>query len=187
MNKKLISFAVLLVSFSCYSQTFRPDAGTVSTSTVSPAQLLDTVVATTLTKKQVYSNALRYISTAFKDSRDVIEMKDPDLGEIIFAGNVKENYLKISEDKKGKKSTFNDVVKLSFKGRIYIKDDRFKIVLSGLQYDFTSLLPGAPQMTVTYPKEFGLYSGRNNAAVDAALKLIKDISLALNSKPENDF
>ncbi|MES2651281.1 MAG: DUF4468 domain-containing protein [Bacteroidota bacterium] len=167
--KKTLLLLLTLPLFTA-AQTFRPDKDIESAYTDQSAHSLDTVVNSNLTKKEIYSNALRYLTSTFKDSRSVIEMKDFELGEIAFKGNM-------SNDKN---------VFLYFKCRVYTKDSKFKIVLSSLEYDLPieGMNLSKSQLRIAGknydPKE-------NIIARKMAINLITDMSKRINQKSESEF
>lgn len=181
MKKLLI--AILLLPVLAQAQTFKPDYDSKISAEISQPLLLDTVVISKLTKMQLYSNVLGYLSSTFIDSRNVIEMKDADLGEVAFKGTVAKFYPKETIDKKGIKTTEEDKVTLFFKCKIYVKDEKYKIVLSDLEYDALSFIK--VRYNLKYPKEVN--EQRNNIVVDTSLILINDIAYSLNKKPKSDF
>ncbi|QXU42075.1 DUF4468 domain-containing protein [Pedobacter sp. D749] len=160
---------MISIPFISFSQTFKSDDSVKSAYTDQPAHTLDTVVVSSLTKQQSYSNTLNYLTTSFEDSSSVIEMKDADLGEVSFNGVIE-----------------SDITNLYFKCRVYNKDNKFKVVLSALGYDKS--IPGLSlsksQLRVAN-KNFD--PEQNKAARQMAVSLIKDIAYRINKKPENDF
>ena len=174
----------MLSPLGLFAQSFKVDENTKSTYQDKPAFLLDTVVLSKYSKTQLYSNALNFVSTSFKDSRYVIEAKDSELGEIAFRGNVPKEYIKIIEGKRGKKDSIPEVGRLFFKCKIYLKDQKFKIVLYSLETTMSSLLPDI-KFTVRDTESPDMQY--NNVARISALELIKEMSAFVNRKPENDF
>jgi len=166
--KKLTLF-LISIPFISFSQTFKSDDSIESAYTDQPAHTLDTVIVSSLTKQQLYSNTLNYLTTSFKDSRSVIEMKDADLGEVSFNGVIE-----------------SDITNLYFKCKVYNKDNKFKVVLSALEYDkpIPGLSLSKSQLRVAN-KNFD--PEQNKAARQLAISLIKDIAYRINKKPENDF
>ncbi|QNK63962.1 DUF4468 domain-containing protein [Pedobacter sp. PAMC26386] len=166
--KKLV-ILLIFAPFLGFAQTFKSDDSIKSSYTDQPAHLLDTVVVSTLTKPQLYSNALNYLTTSFKDSRSVVEMKDLELGEIAFSGTIVE-----------------ETVNLYFKCKVYAKDKKFKVVLSSLQYGkpIAGLELSNDQLR-TANKTFDPVL--NKTARQMAINLITDIAERVNRKPENDF
>lgn len=179
----------LCISSISMAQQLKPDENTLSTFKDQPAHLLDTVVISGYSKQQLYSNALNFITSSFKDSRSVVEMKDADLGEIAFKGNVSKAILVSTDTKKGKKTiteNYETKLDLYFKCKIYCKDQKFKIVLSSLEYPISELAQDI-KFTIRMPKSGDPISERNTGASELALSLIKEISSQINKKPENDF
>ncbi|WP_145859073.1 DUF4468 domain-containing protein [Pedobacter suwonensis] len=184
--KKLIVILVF-IPFIGLSQTFKPDYDTESTFTDQPAYLLDTVSVSLNTKQQLYSNVLSYLTKSFKDSRNVLEMKDFELGEVSFNGIVPFVYIDTVAVKTTKKETIKSAIErnsfLSFKCKIYVKEGKFKIVLSRLKTP--SFYFSQDELQSTLRKEF--YKPNNQVAKETALGLIRDIAYRINKKPENDF
>lgn len=174
----------MLAPLGMMAQSFKVDENTKSTYQDKPAFMLDTVVISKYNKTQLYSNALNFVSTSFKDSRYVIENKDSELGEIAIRGNVPKEYIKVIEGKRGNKDSITEVSRLFFKCKIYLKDEKFKIVLYSLETTMSSLLPDI-KFTVRDTESPDMEY--NNVARKSALDLIKEMSAFVNRKPENDF
>ncbi|SDG32123.1 protein of unknown function [Pedobacter terrae] len=166
--KKLTLF-LISIPFLSFSQTFKSDDSIESAYKDQPAHTLDTVVISSLTKQQLYSNTLNYLTTSFKDSRSVVEMKDSDLGEVSFNGVIE-----------------SDITNLYFKCKVYNKDNKFKVVLSALEYSkpIEGLNLSKRQLRIAN-KNFD--PEQNKVARQIATSLIKDIAYRINKKPENDF
>lgn len=180
--KKLILLSIIaLVPLFSKGQTFKPDNEMKSSFTDVPAYLLDTVSVSKLKKEQLYSNALNYVTKSFADSRAVLEMKDLSLGEVAFKGTISTSFTDTVKTKK-KTEVLKEVINLHFKCKIYVKDEKFKIVLSSLEIPMTSLLPNS---LWTLRKED--YQPYNKAGKQAALLLIKSIADFMNRTPENEF
>lgn len=182
--KNCILFFLLSLPIISLGQSFKPDPDVKSSYLNEPAYLLDTVAESKLSKQQLYSNGLNFLSKSFSDSRAVLEMKDPDLGEISFKGTVKVNYtdtLKSEKKKKVVNEVYTDWVDLRFKCKIYVKDERFKIVLSSLEAPMHSLID--VPMTLSLQNE----RGSNVAALQEARNLIVRITEFMNRPPENEF
>lgn len=182
--KKLL-FLLLLLPVLVNAQSFKADPDTKGSYLDEPAYMIDTVVVSALTKAQLYSNALAYVANSFNDSRAVIEQKDADLGELVFKGNVAIGYIDtLIEQKKKRADTTLVPLKsnLFFKAHIYVKEQKFKVVLSALEVPFSPLIPSI-KMTVR------LKDGKpaDTEARKAALSLIAGIADAMNRKPANDF
>lgn len=177
----LIAFAPIMGK----AQTFKPDSNTKKIEQRLPYYLIDTVVQSALTKTQLYSNCLGYIANSFNDSRAVIELKDSDIGEIIFSGNT---YRIVTENLSKKKNKVENVdfkMRLFFKCKLFLKDNKFKVIIFSLEYPFTELLDTGVNLPVqpSSPDE----KDNNKIARELAFDLIKDISGKINKKPENDF
>lgn len=185
--KKLIVSVLFLMPVLAFAQSFKPDNDTKSAFNDVPAYLIDTVVNSKLTKKQLYSNALNYLTKSFKDSRNVVEMKDADLGELAFSGNVPFYYSDTTVTNRKKKGALTEVKQVSsflvFKCKVYVKDERFKIVLSHLKTPAFYFEQDKLQLTLR--NEY--YKANNQSARETALALIKHIASFLNRTPENEF
>lgn len=186
MKKELLTLLLLFLATLSYSQSFKEDPNFVKQAPNAKGYMLDTVSASALKKDQLYSNALAFLSNRFKDSRSIIESKDLDLGEISFKGNTQTTVSISDTTKKGKVSTYLETVKLFFKCKIYLKDQKFKIVLYSLEKPFTSLIASELKLPID-PFETVLMAKEHKAASDMALNVIKDLAASLNKKPENDF
>jgi hypothetical protein len=148
--------------------------------------MLDTVASSTLTKQQLYSNALNYISNSSKDIRNVVEMKDVELGEISYKGNTFTNISVSDTTKKGKITSHYETIRLMFRCKIYLKDNKFKIVLNSLEKPFMAMLSGGITVPVD-PYYKGPGAHEYKVASDLALSMIKQIAVELNKTPENEF
>jgi len=178
----ILSCATLIAS----AQEFKPDNNTVSAFKDQPAHLLDTVITSTLTKQQLYSNSLSYISSSFRNSKKSIESKDLELGELSFVGSAIVSVQDSSEQKLKKKTVYVHTdrdLTLHFKCRIYVKNQKAKIVLSSLKYDYYI---SDDQSIRIAPTRSDVFKG-NDVAATLAIDIIKDIASSLNKKPENEF
>lgn len=183
--KKLILILIAILPLLSVAQAFKPDHNTKSSFTDQPSYLIDTVITSKLSKSQLYSNALNYISSSFKDSRNVLEMKDMELGEVHFLGSYSTiivDSIKHMVKKKPYYTYQNNELKLKFKCKIYVKDEKAKVVLSSLLYDYyidqnTSIRMG---------KKLEGWRG-NEVAVSLAVELLSRISNSINKKPDNEF
>lgn len=183
--KKLLLILLLIPSVGL-AQTFKPDYDTESTFTDQPAYLLDTVGVSSNTKQQLYSNVLNYLTKSFQDSRNVLEMKDIELGEVSFSGTVPFEYVDTVSVKVKKETLKRETERssfLTFKCKVYLKEGKFKIVLSRLKTP--SFYFSQDELQSTLRKEF--YKINNKIAKETALGLLKDIAYKINKKPENDF
>lgn len=167
------------------AQTFKPDLDMTSSFKDEPAYLLDTVADSRLTKNQLYSNGLNFISRSFQDSRSVIELKDADLGEIHFKGWVEINYIDTVTTESRKKvnhELVSEKGQLHFKCRIYVKDGRYKIVLSDLETTWSPLFPD-----IRFTLSMNGDEPYNVEAKQESIALIRSITEHLDRVPENDF
>ena len=176
---------IFILLSSCFTtlkaQSFKIDNDTPSEyKDGRPAFLIDSVGATFLSKKELFSNSVNYVSTVFRDSRNVIEMKDLELGEVLFTGTI---------DKPFKEPDGRILAGiLNFKCKIYLKDGKYKVVLYGLEWAKSTFPTYSYQINIPYifdirEKE----EPANKAARELAYNLIKDISAAITKKPANDF
>jgi hypothetical protein len=173
-----------LFPYTVFAQTLKVDTTVTNKKANTTYLSLDTVVQSNLSKLQLYSNAISYLASNFKDSRVVIENKNPDLGEIIFSGSVGGQTNTVTIDKKGRSTTHTNEAHLLFKCKLYFKDNKFKVILSSLEYPFSGYLTGV-NFPLNVPKENE--EPYIKVARELAYTLIKDISKSLNSKPLNDF
>jgi hypothetical protein len=182
--KLILLITIILLPYTIIAQTLKVDTAMISNKKSSTYLLLDTVVQSNLSKLQLYSNATSFLANSFKDSRVVIENKDSDLGEIIFSGSIGKRITEVIIDKKGRSSTHTNEANLLFKCKLYFKDNKFKVILSSLEYPFSGYLTGVNfPLSLPKDKEEPYIIG----ARELAYTLIKDISKSINSKPLNDF
>lgn len=179
--KKLIFVAFLIIPLFCFSQKFKPDFDT------NGGVFLDTVADSKLTKQQLYSNTISFISKSFSDSKAVIETKDVELGEVAFYGYVPFVYTDTTKLEK-KKKTIETIstweVKLYFKSRVYLKDQKYKVVLSSLEVSLPTY-PGLTEVRLLLKESSTTESHIEGKKI--ALELIQSISAFLNRPPENEF
>ena len=167
--KKALFF--LLISTISFAQTLQKDD--------SGKFKLDSIVNSPLKKEFLYSNALSWLSSNFKDSRNVIETKDADSGEIIFKGNLPD---KVNVTLKNGKQTLADT-RLYFTGKIITKDEKFRIIFSDLKYSY--ITPNLyTELATREIKKDDIYNEKNLVNLDS---MVKDIARALNKKADNDF
>lgn len=183
MKKKLLTLLLIISSSIAFGQTFKEDPSFVKQAPNAKGYMLDTVAESKFTKQQLYSNAMAFLANNFKDSRSVVESKDLDLGEISFKGSTITSVIKSDTTKKGKITTSKWNVPLYFKCKIYVKDQKFKIILNSLDVAYMVGLSGTP----LDPFTTGTFSQESNAASEAALDLIKNLAASINKKPESDF
>lgn len=177
--KKTILFIAFLIPVFSFSQSFKRDLDTEY------GVMLDTVADSKLSKDQLYSNALNFVTKSFEDSRAVIELKDSDLGEVAFKGHVPFSYtdtLTTEKKKKVSHTIYTETVNLHFKCRVYVKELKYKVVLSALEVSLPSIMSDIKISLTDDPQ-----SASHIRAQEVALNLIYDISEFLNRKPENDF
>ncbi|AMR32399.1 hypothetical protein A0256_13685 [Mucilaginibacter sp. PAMC 26640] len=188
MKLNLIATCILLfiVTSKLRAQSFKEDPNFVKQAPNAKGYMLDTVSASNLSKDQLYSNALSFLSNSFKDSRNVIESKDLELGEISFKGNIRGVFTVSDTSKNGKITSHQEPVILFFKSNVYLKNNKFKIVVSSLERTFSAILSTSIKLPVDINR-IGIQYDEDRVASNLALKLIKDFSAFLNNKPENDF
>lgn len=186
MKSTILLIFAIIISSTVFAQSFKVDPETQSMYANRPAYMIDTVVTSSLSKKQLYSNGISFIAATFPDSRDVIQVKDLELGEILFNGIISKKYLD-TVDIKTKLITRELTGNLHFKCKLYLKDGKYKIILYGLETS-KSNFPEI-QYTLDVPK----YSGSkkedkyNIVGRELSISFINDLSIALNKKPDNDF
>ncbi len=140
---------------------------------------MDSIVSSTLKKEFLYSNALSWLSSNFKDSRNAIETKDAESGEIIFKGNLPDKVIVML--KSGKQTLAN--TRLYFTGKIIIKDEKFRIIFTDLKYSYITDTLYSDLLNRELRKD-DKYNEKNLANLES---IVKDLSQALNKKADNDF
>ena len=183
MKKNLLTLLLIISSGIAFGQTFKEDPSFVKQAPNAKGYMVDTIAESKFTKQQLYSNAMAFLTNNFKDIRSVVESKDLDLGEISFKGSAITSVMKSDTTKKGKISTSKWKIPVYFKCKIYVKDQKFKIVLNSLDVGMMVGLSGAP----LDPYSTGVFSQENIAASEAVLDLIKNIAVSINKKSESDF
>lgn len=188
--KKYI-YTIIFISFtftSAFSQSFKLDEGAVSSFNDVPAYLIDTVVNTSLTKEQLFSNALNFISNTYKDSRYIIETKEATLGEVVFKSSATTTFSYNETNKKGKISQINSGTTLYFKANIYVKDNKYKIVLSNLRRSISSALPDeVSALSLRIDDLKGDTYRSNGPALRLAINIVNDIASFMSKKPQSEF
>ncbi|GEM_PF-2830878 len=121
--KRILLLFVFLPAFA-FSQTLVKDPVTTN-------YKIDTVINADLKKEALYSNSLRWISSNFKDSRNVIESKDVETGEVTFKGHMS-GYAEVLVKKK---VTFPPV-DLHFTGKVITKDGKYRLIMSDLFFTY---------------------------------------------------
>lgn len=179
--KKLI--LLLILSTSAFAQDLKVDD--VLNKYGGKTYKLDTIVNSDLKKEFLYSNALAWLSSSFKDSRNVVESKDADLGEIIFKGNTS-GYVDVEIKKSKKKTVTSPVpVRLSFSGKIIVKDGKYRVIFNNLVY--TYITDGLSNDL--RPEDKTLID--NDEYNSEALRLLDKLNISLlnsmNKKSDNDF
>jgi hypothetical protein len=186
--KHILFTALTILSVATVSaQSFKEDPNFVKQAPNAKGYMLDTVATSALSKTQLYSNTMAFIANYFKDSRNVIENKDLELGEITFKGNTFTNIAVSDTSKKGKITTHYETVRLFFKCKVYLKDQKFKIILQNLEKPAFAILATGVNLPVDPYEKIGMLANEQRAASGLALLVIKDLALALNKKPENEF
>lgn len=193
MKKNVLAMLLLALVTTVHAQAFKVERTDLDGSDEIKYYLIDTVVASDLNKDQLYSNSLKMISGSFKDSRNVIESKDLDLGEIVYKGFIGSKFVHKIEgkvDKKGRKGKdefLEDEARLYFKCHLFLKDNKYKVVLTDLKMPITALFDTESTRIHVVPvdeiKEYDLQSKIHQMA----LSYIKSVASELNKKPMNDF
>jgi hypothetical protein len=181
---------ILFITLLCVA-FFGAQAQTVNIDNAYNTSKIDTVVNTALSKAQAYDNALSYIQNTSKFDPKFITIADQAAGEIIFTGNVSKEFIK--HKKANDKGTLEQV-RLYYKATIYTKDQKFKIVLNSLEYQYgiinassiltnsvnylinrTSVAPNVPD------------NDENNTATELAIWLTKDAAQKININAQSNF
>jgi hypothetical protein len=185
LTMKRFLLTLLLIAPAAVFGQFKIDPDTKSMYNTRPAYKIDTVLNSNLEKKNLYSNALSFIAAAFPDSRNVVQVKDLELGEIMFNGNISKNYVETENKVTNRPRTLSST--LHFKCKIYLKDKKYKIVLYGLEAA-NSIFPD-----YTYTLDVPFLSGStkesqfNLVGRELAISFIDSLVIALNKKPDSDF
>lgn len=172
--KKLLLIILLLLSFQGYSQNLVKDD-------VTEMYKLDTIVNSSLGKEALYSNALGWFNSNFKDSRNVIESKDFEAGEIIFHGQSSKNVP--YEYQSGKKiiKTVQDV-KVYFNGKVIVKDGKYRLIFSDLKHEYIGGF-----IWKMYPESID----EKNITIFETYRLLEELQnsflRSMDKKPDNDF
>jgi hypothetical protein len=178
--KYVLTVAFLLTCALAFGQTFKEDPTYLKQAPNAKGYMIDTVVISTYNKKQLFSNALSYLSNTYKDSRFVIESQDMELGEIAFTGSAKAFSIHRDTTKKGKITTHQWPIVLNYKCKVYVKDQKYKILMNNLE------LQKAPGLGST-SLDVKLNDTDSSAASRLALDILKDVATYMNRKPDNDF
>ncbi|WGQ12970.1 hypothetical protein [Sphingobacterium faecium] len=185
MRRLLVVFFALFILSGVRAQQFKIYDGDV---------IIDTIVNSENTKLGLFSNAVGFVSTYFKDTKATIDMKDLELGEFVFSGYLTGNYIKEYEgtvDKKGRKEadyTRTLPLKVGFTCHLYLKDKKFKVVLK--QLDRVNSLLYSLGTGDLYPFEEWILESDNEDDVYSlglVVNFIKTVSKSLNEIPENEF
>lgn len=146
---------------------------------------IDTVVTSELTKLQLYSNALNFIAKNFKNSNNVIQSKDLELGEIIVKGNIVTYIKDVKATKKSKGYRYDSIIsplRVHFNANVYTRDNKYKIDISSLKYDVAGL---DIQMPVYIESKADI---TEDIAARAIIKeFIIEFARGVGQKPLNDF
>lgn len=190
MKKQIITLIFIFLGLTTFAQQFKPDPNFTAGADAPNAKrfIVDTVATSTYKKEQLYSNALGYLTNAAKDSRNLIESKSIELGEIVFSGNIETSVLKSDTTKKGKIETYKKNVKVFFKCNVYVKDQKFKIILSKIETELSGLgLEPWPIDPLPNGIENRFHPLENKAACELTLYYVKLLADKINSKPQRDF
>lgn len=142
---------------------------------------LDTIVSTSLNKEALYSNALGWFNSKFRDSRNVIESKDFETGEILFHGITSKDVP--YEYKSGKKTIKTmDNVKVFFNGKVIVKEGKYRLIFSDLKHEYISGM-----IWTMYPES----DNEKSKAAFETYRLLEDLQKSfirsMDKKPDNDF
>jgi hypothetical protein len=189
--KNLFIATFLLIPTLSSAQALKIDLDRAALGPKLPYCLIDTIVKSDYTGKQLYSNALSFLTTPHDQLQVEVLQKDIELGEVTFKAS---SYKPVEEDfvsKKNKHEYATIKYKVFFTCRLILKDNKFKVLMSSLEY------PSLPQFDMegkfpvhpVYRDESNevINSKQNNIANDLAINFIKEIASKINKKPENDF
>lgn len=174
---------LLLFSFTSLSfgQNFKTDEGRFTKSN-KQLYLMDTIVETTNSKAVLYQNSLKWISKKYKNSKINVISKDENLGEINLNIRYYEDVTVNNLIKGDKTKTKNVPVGYETNCKIILKDNKYKIIVSDLYYNYGARGNVNPlDLDMSINKESKLTGIRFNK------ELLNDISKSLNKKLENDF
>lgn len=171
---KNILLIIFLLSIKGYSQKLVRDE-------VSGMYKLDTILNTTLSKEAMYHNALGWIASKNRDANTEIISKNEENGEILFTAS-SQRY--VVEEEKIRKKTIKryDVVTVYFKGKVVVKDNKYRLIFSDIEKKFIAgiRIPLVPSMI-------------DDGKLDS-VEAFKDLKMYQNSfirsmdkKPDNDF
>lgn len=185
--KKISIIACLIFSvFNAFAQSLKEDPDFVGATPKAKGFMIDTVSTSSLTKPQLFSNTLSFISSSTNDARKVIENKDLELGEITFSSTYRTSITISDTSKKGKITTHLEHPVFKFKCNVYLKDGKFKIVIKNILWDFVGfsepIIPYDPNSYKGSP-----FSRHSESVSNALVSIIKDMTNKINSKPSNDF
>ncbi|MEZ2337649.1 hypothetical protein AB6735_18530 [Mucilaginibacter sp. RCC_168] len=174
--KKITLLLILGISTHLKAQTLKPDPTTTNPSYTRPYNLIDTVISSKLTKQQLFSNAVNFSI----GNRCSIIYRTDDYTELDFRGSTARSFV-------GKDKNDNGVrIELFYVAKLLFKDNRFKIVLSTLEYPYPrSLTPFGPELQtgVKFPVQLPGSTDiekHNPEAISMCISLIKDISSKIN-------
>lgn len=156
---------------------------------------IDTISESVYNKTQLFSNALGFISSSFKNTKAVISIQDLELGEIVFTGNLLgsfDKYYAAEFDKKGKKTSDEYLqqmpLKVTITCHLYLKDNKFKIVIKNICAVNSVLLSYGGGESLLVSNNFHLSEDKETSSKASLVKrFIIDLATQLNRKPENDF
>lgn len=180
--KKLTILFILGISTNLKAQTLKPDPTTTNPSYTRPYNLIDTVIDSKLTKQQLFSNAVNFSI----GNRGSIIYRTNDYTELDFKGSTARSF--VNKDK-----TDNGVrIELFYVAKLLFKDNRFKIVLSTLEYPYprslTAFDPNV-QNDIKFPVQLPGATDiekHNPEAISMCISLIKDIASKINQNA-SDF
>lgn len=185
--KRIIIIVFCLIGFSLvHAQQFKVIDNSVQ---------IDTISESVHNKSQLFSNALGFISSSFKNAKAVISIQDLELGEIVFTGNLLgsfDKYYAAEFNKKGKKTSdeyFQQMpLKVTMTCHLYLKDNKFKIVIKNISAVNSLLLSIGRGESYSVSSNFHLSEDKETFSnADLVKNFIINLATQLNRKPENDF
>lgn len=167
----LISLSIFLITIEAKAQQFKY---------VDAELILDSVGNTNNSKKEIFSNAIGFVSSYFKKSKAVIDVRDLELGELVFSGSLLGEYIDSNDEDRP--------MKIDFTCHIYIKDKKYKVVMKQLKRVNSILYKYGP--SDSFPFHEGALTSKDKDDI-YSLSLIKnfvtELSKRLNKTPDNDF
>ncbi|MFD2874081.1 hypothetical protein ACFS5N_16480 [Mucilaginibacter ximonensis] len=181
---------LLLIFVSAF---YKANAQTVTIDSIYKTSKIDTVVFTKFTRSQAYESILKYFRSRPDGTSDLryLTSQDPLDGKITFTGHIAKNIIKHLRPKD--KDTI-ELVALNYKGTVYIKDQKYKIILNSLvyQYGFKSAID-IPDYALKNGIDWTPLSASNDEnkentlCKELAKSLIVDIARKTNISSDSDF